>query len=208
MGQKYREVVYKKSGLITSFSHLRVGSEFGLECYRKSKILRGFYLRIRVECTKRTINIHHANMRRIIPQTLLVSVVLAPLFLIGGAAFTSKSSPIEGRILSDVDFLKDSENHFEVVFFGYVGCSYICPTSLLTLAEVLDELKKEDLELSLGGFFVDVNAETQIARAEEYGLYFSSNIKGVNTNQEKLDHLRKQFGLNVYDTNKEVDLPA
>ena len=69
-------------------------------------------------------------------------------------------------------------------------------------------LKKEDLELSLGGFFVDVNAETQIARAEEYGLYFSSNIKGVNTNQEKLDHLRKQFGLNVYDTNKEVDLPA
>jgi|GEM_PF-1061372 len=144
-------------------------------------------------------------MRRYIPQILLVSVILAPLFLIGGVSFISQSTPLEGKTLSHVDFLKNSQNHFEVVFFGYVGCTYICPTSLITLGEVLDEVYDEYPRAEIGGFFVDVNAETQIMRAREYGLYFSSRIEGVNTNQEELNNLRKHFGLNVIDTNRGVD---
>ena len=144
-------------------------------------------------------------MRDHTSRALLIAVVLLPVLFISGTAIYGGAVAVEGRTLDSIDFMDAAQNDFEVVFFGYVGCSYICPTSLFKIGDVLDELKSADPTLSIGGHFVDVNAEAQIQRANEYSLNFSKSIVGVNVDQEMLHGLRKEFGLNVFNTNRETD---
>ena len=144
-------------------------------------------------------------MKKTISKFALVAMTLIPIVLITGAAFLGKSSPLVDREIEDVEFLETSDNTLEVVFFGYVGCKYICPNSLFRLGDVLDDLSAQYPEAKFGGFFIDVNADTQIKRAEEYGLHFSKAIVGKNVDQIELNKLRAQFGLNIFDTNRPSD---
>ncbi len=139
------------------------------------------------------------------PKIVFVVMTLLPVMLIAGVAFLGKSSPLIGHELNDANFLQSSENTTEVIFFGYVGCKYICPNSLFRLGEVLDELRSVYPNEKFGGFFIDVNANTQIARANEYGKHFSEEIVGKNVTIEELNALRAQFGLNIFDTGREAD---
>lgn len=144
-------------------------------------------------------------MRDHTSKLLLAAIGLLPVLLLSGSALLGSAVPLEGSSVSDFDFLENSENEVVVVFFGYVGCSYICPTSLFKIGDVVDEVKVEYPDSKLGGLFVDVNAETQIKRANEYSLGFSSSFKGVNVDQQTIKNLRSEFGLNVIDTNREID---
>lgn len=130
---------------------------------------------------------------------------MMPLLFIGGATFFSSTFSIEGELLSDISFLENSGNDVEVVFFGFKECSYICPTSLFTMANALDALKEIDSDLQVGGIFVDVNAASKIERTHEYVSNFSTHIVGVNTSETNLKRLRADFALNIYEVNRSVN---
>ena len=82
-------------------------------------------------------------MRDHISKLLLAVVGILPMLLISGSALFGNAIPLEGENISEVDFLIESQNEVEVVFFGYVGCKYICPTSLFKIGESIDELKED-----------------------------------------------------------------
>lgn len=73
-----------------------------------------------------------------ISKFLFGTIILMPLLFLSSVALLGGSVPLEGRIMNDVEFLETSDNELEVVFFGFVGCTYICPTSLFKIGEVLD----------------------------------------------------------------------
>jgi protein SCO1/2 len=135
-------------------------------------------------------------------------MLLVPAILFLGLSYSGYSMPVKNRDVSESVFLVESTKQYEVIFFGYVGCSFICPTALFTLGDVLEEIRNEHPEIEIGGIFVDVNAETQIRRAHEYSQYFSSTITGVNVSKSELDRLRKQFGIQVYQTADPIDMIA
>lgn len=144
-------------------------------------------------------------MRDHASKILFLAIIFLPVLLLSGTALYGGSVPLEGRVVDEFEFLEASENEVEIVFFGYVGCSFICPNSLFKIGATLDELKAENPDAEIGGYFVDVNAETQVQRASEYGSHFSKFIEGVNVDAETLKSLRSEFGLTVFDTNRTVD---
>ncbi|MCG8374299.1 MAG: SCO family protein [Balneolales bacterium] len=136
-------------------------------------------------------------MKKRVSAVILLSTVFFPFLLIGGFVFVGATVPLEGKVIENSSFLSASEEELQVVFFGYAGCSFICPTSLFTLGEVLDEIHEKNKYAGVGGIFVDVNASVQIQRAHEYGQYFSEKISGYNVTEEELKDLKSDFGLNV-----------
>ena len=132
-------------------------------------------------------------------------MIFLPLLIFLGSMLVGRSTPVENRSVHTASFLNTSANKVEVVFFGYVGCAFICPTALNTLGEVIEDVKKENPEASLGAYFVDVNAETQVRRAHQYSQFFSDDIVGVNVNKAELDQLKRLFGITVVDTNRDMN---
>jgi cytochrome oxidase Cu insertion factor (SCO1/SenC/PrrC family) len=124
-------------------------------------------------------------------------MLIIPASLIIVLPYLGEGYPTEGRMVSGELFEEGSENDLEVVFFGYAGCSFICPKSLFVLGEVLDSLKIRYPQLKFGGYFVDINAETQIGRAHQYSGAFSEHIKGRNVNYEELEEFKQEFGLSI-----------
>ena len=145
------------------------------------------------------------KMRANISKILFGLTGFLPLSIIMGLAYVGDDAPVVGRVVSEAAFLETSNNKVEVVYFGYVDCAFICPTSLYTLGKAIDEILIDEPGFELGAFFVDVNAEAQIQRADEYSKYFSENIAGVNLNSTELDNLRTLFGITVIDTKREMD---
>ena len=142
------------------------------------------------------------NMKKLLPLIFPLILVLMPLLFVIANAASGKNSPVQDNIVTRAPFLSGSQNDIEIVFFGFAGCSYICPTSLFTINEVLETIKEETPELRVGAFFVDVNVNGQIQRADEYSKFFSKNIKGVNVSKSELESLKKMFGLVVYQSER------
>ncbi len=145
------------------------------------------------------------SMQKHLSKLLFGVIILLPILLLSSMALFGGSAPLEGRTMTNVEFLENSENDLEVVFFGYVGCTYICPTSLFKIGEAIDEIKATYPDAKVGGHFVDVNAETQIHRTNEYSSSFSKSIQGVSVDHETLNDLRGDFGLNIFEMNREID---
>ena len=144
-------------------------------------------------------------MRKKTSKILFVNMVFAPILILGGLSFFGKSVPVENQVVTSASFLENSSNLVEVVYFGYVGCAFICPTSLYTVGEVIDEINAELPGTTLGGYFVDVNTATQPSIAHEYSRFFSDAIVGVNTEAGELENLRSLFGITVFETNRDMD---
>lgn len=127
---------------------------------------------------------------------LFISLLLLPMVLFAMLSHVGLRHPLESKGLKNVFFLEDSANEVEIVFFGYAGCSFICPASLTKAGKVLDGLKQENKNALVGGIFIDINAETQLQRSEAYGSFFSPNFAGYNTNHEELDLIKESFKIN------------
>ncbi|WP_185957139.1 SCO family protein [Gracilimonas mengyeensis] len=136
-------------------------------------------------------------MKKILPPLLLTALLILPAVLFAGLSFFGERHPLEKRVVEGVPFLENSGNQVEVVFFGYAGCSFICPNALIKAAGAMDSLRTERPGISAGITFVDINAQTQLNRAETYGKSFSNDIRGINTDAELLEKLKKDFSLRI-----------
>lgn len=137
---------------------------------------------------------------------ILLAVLVLPAGMFVAMSFTG-GHPLIGKEVDQPDWLLSSENKTEVFFFGYTECAFICPQSLFKLGDVLDSLFIEDPGLQVGAHFLDVNAQTQISRANQYSLAFSEHIQGHNLNAEELEVLKEEFGLSILrsrDENEEI----
>jgi len=128
-------------------------------------------------------------------------IFFLPGILLVVMSYFGVGHPLENTLLDEeLTFLESSDNRVEVVFFGYAGCSFICPNALIKLGSVIDDMKDKDANIPLAGVFIDVNATLQLDRAKEYAEFFSTNIRGINTTPETLETFKSAFKIRIKDT--------
>lgn len=95
----------------------------------------------------------------------------------------------------DGEKTKDSyKGKILAVYFGYTFCPDVCPTSLSTLAQALNEFPKEKTE-DFVGLFISVDPERDtVEKLKEYTKYFHPNFMGGTTTKNTIDDITKRYG--------------
>lgn len=93
-----------------------------------------------------------------------------------------------GRGVSNEDF----SGRFQLITFGYTFCPDICPTTLVTMAEVL-QLLGDDAE-RLQGLFVSVDPERDTpAVLRTYTAFFDPRILGLTGSPDLIKRAAQHF---------------
>jgi protein SCO1/2 len=81
-----------------------------------------------------------------------------------------------------------------LLYFGYTKCPDVCPTSLATLSQALNELNEEELE-SVQAVFISVDPKRDSFEVlDEYATYFHPNLTGITGSKEEIDEVAKRYG--------------
>lgn len=90
--------------------------------------------------------------------------------------------------------LSDFKGKVVVVYFGFVGCSQVCPLSMRTLQKTLDSMQPEKME-NVQVILVSIDGENDsYARLEKYAKSFHKNIIGITGSREEIDQVIDEYG--------------
>ncbi|MFA7084027.1 MAG: SCO family protein [Arcobacteraceae bacterium] len=79
------------------------------------------------------------------------------------------------------------------IYFGYMYCPDVCPTSLSSLAFALDSFTPKQLE-NFSGLFISVDPDRDgLKELDEYSKYFHKTFLGATSNKENIDDIAKRY---------------
>ena len=82
-----------------------------------------------------------------------------------------------------------------LIYFGYVSCPDVCPTTLYTIKESFSHLEQEEKD-KLQVLFVSVDHERDKPQdIQEYASFFVKNALGATASQEEFDKLSEPYRL-------------
>jgi protein SCO1/2 len=118
--------------------------------------------------------------------------------------FFSGSS--NGAIKIDKEVRADyvsSQKHFSLLFFGYVGCRYVCTPDLQKAAALYESKEfapfKNDVEL----YFVNLTPEVLPEQPDIFAKSFNKDFKGVYLNKKEVMNIDRSFGVYFAQSLKE-----
>lgn len=122
-------------------------------------------------------------------------IAALPLFFLMPAALAQEEpkrfmmSDVNGVVVTD----ENLAGKFAMIYFGYMSCPDICPTSLMTMADVLKKLGADaDRILPL---FVTVDPDRDTPeRLSQYAPAFDSRIVALRGPKAYTDAMVKAFG--------------
>ncbi len=109
----------------------------------------------------------------------------APSATIGGP-FTLADS--EGRPRSEASF----RGRYMLIFFGYTGCTDICPQTLTEMSEALDRFDPDARRVQPIFITVDPRHDTP-DRLRQYTTAFSPHLIGLTGTTQQLDAIERRF---------------
>lgn len=87
------------------------------------------------------------------------------------------------------------KGHWSLVFFGYTSCPDICPSTLATLKQTVQQLKQFKLKPPQIIFIsVDPNRDT-LYNLEQYTSFFEASFLGVTGSLKEISSLATQLGI-------------
>ncbi len=96
---------------------------------------------------------------------------------------------IDGELKKD-----DFKGKAFAIYFGYMYCPDVCPTSLSSLATALKTFDDSRLE-NFKGLFISVDPERDtLKNLKEYSEYFHPTFLGATSNKENIDNITKNYG--------------
>jgi len=85
---------------------------------------------------------------------------------------------------------------WSLMFFGYTHCPDICPISLQTLAEMVENIDDSDVSEVLQVYFISVDpARDRPGVLAEYIAYFNPQFHAATAEQEQLTPLTRSLGI-------------
>ncbi len=129
---------------------------------------------------------------------IIISVVVAVVLIIVIKPYVDdyKEKKQYDFTLNTLDgkITKDSfKGKYLAVYFGYTYCPDVCPTSLSSLAQALNELPKEKIKDFVGIFVsVDPNRDT-LKNLKEYAEYFHPNFIGATSDKKNIDDITSRY---------------
>ena len=114
--------------------------------------------------------------------------------------YLPEGKPIAGLQMTDHNGQAFTEarfqKHWSFIFFGFVNCPDVCPTTMLVMKQVWQKLPPAayaDPKPQLIFISVDPGRDT-VAKLKDYMAFYHPDFIGVRGEHEKLDVLVKQFG--------------
>jgi len=93
-----------------------------------------------------------------------------------------------GNMVKDEDF----QGKFVLIYFGYMSCPDVCPTTLATLADAMEQLG--DLNEDLAVLFVTVDPDRDGPKElHDYVQFFDKRIIALRGPKAYTDHMVKAF---------------
>ncbi|WP_394221323.1 SCO family protein [Alteromonas gracilis] len=107
-------------------------------------------------------------------------------------------------VSKDIEFkhLEQKGSDTALVFFGFKGCSNVCPVTLSEFATMLEGWPSKDSQPHV--LFVDIDANSSDEEASYYAKQFHSAIKGVHVNSEQLALYSFDFGLQIKQSDTQI----
>lgn len=99
--------------------------------------------------------------------------------------------------------LKDYRGQSILLFFGYLSCPDVCPTTLAKLARVYKLLGNESEKILTVFVTVDPQRDTSV-KLKEYLEYFKVRSIGLTGSQDQVDQVVKSYGASY----EKVDIPG
>lgn len=124
---------------------------------------------------------------------LFLTLSLLFCVLIFGPGDSLFKHPLEGRVVNADYLLRGSPNDIEILFFGYVGCSVVCPQSLHQMSVLVDELNDENPDVKVGALFADVASLGNMTSADAYAGAYSEHLRGINLRSSDIKRIRSDF---------------
>jgi protein SCO1/2 len=102
--------------------------------------------------------------------------------------YNFKVQSLKGDVAKD-----DFKGKVLAVYFGYMYCPDVCPTSLSSLAFALADFSEEQLK-DFRGIFISVDPERDgFEQLDEYARYFHPTFIGATSNKENIDDITKRY---------------
>jgi len=88
------------------------------------------------------------------------------------------------------------EGHWTLIFFGFINCPMICPTTLAQLNNAYREWQQSDSSVLPEMVFISIDPDRDTAKAlKTYLAKFNPAFLGVTGNKTALDKLTKNLGI-------------
>lgn len=90
--------------------------------------------------------------------------------------------------------LSDFKGKNVAIYFGFMHCPDVCPTSLSILSESLKGYSKEQLK-NFVGLFISVDPKRdKLKDLKSYAAYFHPNFIGATSDEKTLKEIAKRYG--------------
>lgn len=94
------------------------------------------------------------------------------------------------------------------IYFGYMYCPDVCPTSLSSLSQALEGVSQDKLK-NFEGLFISVDPDRdKLKDLDDYAKYFHPTFKGATSNKDNIDDIVKRYSTyykKVYLENSSMD---
>jgi len=102
----------------------------------------------------------------------------------------------------DSSFLDTQGSKTALVFFGFTGCSDVCPLTLSIINKLFTEQTNSALWPQV--VFVDIDSNSNEHQAANYAKQFHQAFVGTHIPLENLGKISAQFGLNSKQQNNSI----
>lgn len=93
--------------------------------------------------------------------------------------------------------LHSFDGKYKIVYFGYMSCPDVCPTTLGLLQESLEELKSEGVNLDdVVVLFITLDPKRDNIKAlDSYAKHFYPNAYGLRFDEQTLQEVMERYGV-------------
>lgn len=145
------------------------------------------------------------RMRFIFLVLIALSAALATAAIV--VAVTTSSRPAGEKASAGGDFSLVDENgkpvtaadfkgRYRLMFFGFVRCPDVCPTTMLKIADALKDIPEVREKLTVILVSVDPERDTP-EEMKNYVTYFDPSFRGLTGTPEQIAAMTKAYGVYV-----------
>jgi len=135
--------------------------------------------------------------KKLISYAISIVIAIAAILLLEPIINDVKEEKKYDFKVTSVDGIvqkEDFKGKALAIYFGYMYCPDVCPTSLASLSQALKMFPQEKLK-DFSGVFISVDPDRdKLPDLKDYAQYFHPNFMGATSNKENIDDIAERYG--------------
>lgn len=146
------------------------------------------------------------SRKKIIFGILLILITFSTLVITFIPSLYSNNSA--GKIYKEVEtnfnFLNNEKKTHVLLYFGYVGCTTICPPALNEISQIYEKLDKNKFTV----YFINLQINTPKENVDQFAKVFHKDFKGIYLNKKEISEIISKLNVRYLPSmidNNEID---